>query len=86
MRDFADLHLALKRANDSNLIDTFSIHNFYLDIDFHISSTSSREKHEVQKILKLRDFIKDNYDFVHCVDYMPGLNRLRLYGNFESIK
>lgn len=86
MRDFKDLHFALKTANETNLIDNFSIYTFYLDIDFHIINKHSREKDQIQKILKLRDFIRDNYDCVQCVDYMPGLNRLRLYGNFESIK
>lgn len=85
MRDLIDLKFALKTASDKRLIEEFCVHTHYLDIDF-ITCREGRSKEALNKILSLRDYIRSNYAEVHAVDYMPILNRLRLYGNFERIK
>lgn len=85
MKDLVDLKDALRIASEKKLIETFCVYLFYLDIYFHIAGRTRCEE-ETKKILKLRDYIKDNYKQIQSIDYMPITNRLRLYGNFESIK
>lgn len=76
MKPFSDLQTALEQANSKNLIEKYLIERVFLDIDFHHMTSP-------EVVLKLRDYIKENYDIVTAADYMPLLNRLRLYGNFH---
>lgn len=85
MRDLTDLKFALQKAAEMTLIDNFSVQMHYLDIDFHLGH-ENRTPGSVDRILILRDFIRMNYREVVAADYMPLLNRLRLYGNFQRIK
>lgn len=85
MKDLMDLKVALRVASDKQLIEDYLIETYYLDIDFRTDSTH-RTGDYVKKILDLRDYIRTNYSDVHAIDYMPILNRLRLYGNFQRIK
>jgi hypothetical protein len=85
MKDLIDLKCALRTACDSQLIDEFLVKSHYIDIDFK-TDAHYRTGEYVGRILALRDYIKSHYDDVHAIDYMPIMNRLRLYGNFERIK
>ena len=76
MRTFEDLMKGLEEAENLRLIERIDAQRSYLDIDFYSTKMS------VGNILNLRDFIKQNYSFVQCVDYMPIVCRLRLYGQF----
>lgn len=86
MKCLTDLKCGLLEASNKMLIESFFVHLFHLDIDFPIQDRVHRSREETLKILKLKDYIRDNYSDVQAIDYMPLLNRLRLYGNFKSIK
>lgn len=85
MKDLHDLKIALKMAKNKQLIHEFCIETYYLDVDFD-TTPHHRTTQYVEKILSLRDYIKAHYSDVRAIDFMPLLNRLRLYGNFERIK
>lgn len=85
MKDLTDLKCALQKASDKQLIEEFCVQSHYLDIDFRVDG-DGRSRECIQRILTLRDYIKQNYQDVVAADYMPLLNRLRLYGNFSKIK
>lgn len=74
MKTLDELSQQLGKAFQLNLIENYYICDFFIDIDF-----SSREESTIKKAFLLRDYINNTYKDIDGVDYMPIINRLRIY-------
>ena len=74
MREIEELSQQLEKAFNLNLIENYYVCPFFIDIDF-----PSRDDFTVKSMMLVRDYINKTYRDVDGVDYMPILNRLRVY-------
>lgn len=74
MKSIEDLKSALALAHQKKLIHNFEFHSLFIDIDFCVRDEETR-----QKMLQLRDYILASYEAAREVEYMPVMNRLRVY-------
>ena len=74
MKSLNDLKDVLAVAFNKNLIENFYTHSHFIDIDF-----LDRTETEMMKAHQLKNYIQANYEHVRDVEYMPIINRIRVY-------
>lgn len=74
MRSIDDLKDALTGAYHKRLIHNVEFHSLFIDIDFSLRDEPTR-----LKMMQLRDYILASYKEVRGAEYLPIMNRLRLY-------
>lgn len=74
MKSINDLKDALAVAFNKNLIANFYTHSHFIDIDF-----LDRTEDQMLKIYQLKSYIQATYDHVRDVEYLPVINRIRVY-------